>query len=671
MSSIEARGAEERERLQRQTRTGLGVFLLGLLVAAGVTAPAAWLVTGHLMSVPLTRTSFGLKSQRGEVLVQQTVARSRDEYGIYFTVTTPEGAPVRKLDRADVEVSSDELGPASEYELTPAGSDPLDLIVALSTSGSMGTAGRLDSVKSALKGWLRAAAPWRSALVTFGGQSRTEVDLETDVTRFQRALDRLAPHGGTALYDGVVQAAEQAWGKESRLVLLVVADEDDGASRSRPSDAWSRARGAGLPAFCVGVGDTVSRPALEELARKTGGRAFFAADVAALPGLLDSLGDLLASQHRVTVPAMLLRPGAFVTQCVMTALILAMLAAVYIVLRRWLLAPQLVVLGGPKHGMKVRLVSEILVCGSDSGCHLQVPGDVKTTLGRRFALERRGSTVSFHLLDASGATTVNRAVVESRDLVSGDIVRAGLARFLFFRVEPRSGGRPERSAAPAIRPERLTGPFWLVGDDGGPAFKIDGDRARVGREPDNEIVLEDPSVSRRHAEFVRTPEGVVMADLGSRNGTYLAESRVGSEAALHDGARLRFGRIKFTASRTPPGEEPSGFGELGEGEVSLTRDSSLDQTEDPAQESAPKPAAPVAEPVPPPTVPAPEPPSTDGHTPAVSPAVAEAAAAFEAEVAKASFPCPVCGHTNRAHARYCTQCGEKISGAPPAGSGEA
>ena len=41
----------------------------------------------------------------------------------------------------------------------------------------------------------------------------------------------------------------------------------------------------------------------------------------------------------------------------------------------------------------------------------------------------------------------------------------------------------------------------------------------VGRLPENDVVLNDPNVSRRHAEFRRTPDGVVVTDLGSTNGT--------------------------------------------------------------------------------------------------------------------------------------------------------
>ena len=50
---------------------------------------------------------------------------------------------------------------------------------------------------------------------------------------------------------------------------------------------------------------------------------------------------------------------------------------------------------------------------------------------------------------------------------------------------------------------------------------------RIGRQENLEIVLDDPSVSRRHAEAVATEEGWVIRDLGSLNGTFINEVRIG------------------------------------------------------------------------------------------------------------------------------------------------
>ena|SRR5687768_9507571 len=63
----------------------------------------------------------------------------------------------------------------------------------------------------------------------------------------------------------------------------------------------------------------------------------------------------------------------------------------------------------------------------------------------------------------------------------------------------------------------------------------------VGRSTECEVHLNDPAVSRRHAEMTVTPGRVMLRDLGSRFGTYVDEDRV-VEAWLNVGMRLRFGQ---------------------------------------------------------------------------------------------------------------------------------
>ena len=56
-----------------------------------------------------------------------------------------------------------------------------------------------------------------------------------------------------------------------------------------------------------------------------------------------------------------------------------------------------------------------------------------------------------------------------------------------------------------------------------------------------DIVVDDNGVSRRHIRFEVTPEGTILTDLGSTNGTFVEEQRV-SEVTLVDGNAIRIGR---------------------------------------------------------------------------------------------------------------------------------
>ena len=110
-----------------------------------------------------------------------------------------------------------------------------------------------------------------------------------------------------------------------------------------------------------------------------------------------------------------------------------------------------------------------------------------------------------------------------------------------------------------------TGQFLLAGEmregpaGGGAVGSIvlsDGERLVVGTEPltigrlpECDVVLSDPSVSRRHAEIRRRDGAIVVVDLDSTNGTKVNGSGV-RERQLADGDEIRVGSatLRFEAS---------------------------------------------------------------------------------------------------------------------------
>jgi ABC transport system ATP-binding/permease protein len=73
-----------------------------------------------------------------------------------------------------------------------------------------------------------------------------------------------------------------------------------------------------------------------------------------------------------------------------------------------------------------------------------------------------------------------------------------------------------------------------------------GETVRIGRDPDNDLTLERPTVSRFHVEIARNGEQVMLRDLGSRNGTRVAGKPV-KRAVLEPGDEIGIGpyRILF------------------------------------------------------------------------------------------------------------------------------
>ncbi|MEX2627666.1 MAG: FHA domain-containing protein [Ilumatobacteraceae bacterium] len=83
-----------------------------------------------------------------------------------------------------------------------------------------------------------------------------------------------------------------------------------------------------------------------------------------------------------------------------------------------------------------------------------------------------------------------------------------------------------------------------AGAQAGARFALDGDLTTLGRHPDSEISLDDITVSRRHAEIVRSPEGYVAVDAGSLNGTYVNQERV-ERSPLQHGDELQIGKFRL------------------------------------------------------------------------------------------------------------------------------
>ena len=88
------------------------------------------------------------------------------------------------------------------------------------------------------------------------------------------------------------------------------------------------------------------------------------------------------------------------------------------------------------------------------------------------------------------------------------------------------------------------------GPSAGSRFLLDTDVVTAGRHPDSEIFLDDVTVSRRHAEFRRGPDGFRVCDVGSLNGTYVNRDRI-DEVVLQGGDEVQIGkfRLVFFASQ--------------------------------------------------------------------------------------------------------------------------
>lgn len=105
-----------------------------------------------------------------------------------------------------------------------------------------------------------------------------------------------------------------------------------------------------------------------------------------------------------------------------------------------------------------------------------------------------------------------------------------VARLVRGRVAPASGAAPSPTH-PIID---VAGQKWLLTED----------VTVIGRSSQADITVDDSGVSRKHIEFRITPDGVILSDLGSTNGTFVEGHRV-QAATLLDGNQITIGHTRI------------------------------------------------------------------------------------------------------------------------------
>jgi hypothetical protein len=135
-----------------------------------------------------------------------------------------------------------------------------------------------------------------------------------------------------------------------------------------------------------------------------------------------------------------------------------------------------------------------------------------------------------------------------------------------FRTEEAVGGQGTSaiSAEEARRHGLAREVVELVTDDRN--YPLDGPGPwTIGRSQENDIVIPDPNVSRRHARLSRADNGYIVEDLGSTNGTLLDGAPIDRER-IESGDELTFGQstarfVRRIDSPVEGGRKPSGRGE--------------------------------------------------------------------------------------------------------------
>lgn len=202
------------------------------------------------------------------------------------------------------------------------------------------------------------------------------------------------------------------------------------------------------------------------------------------------------------------------------------------------------------------------IIGRDGSADFQIP---LSTISRQHA--RISETDGVYVLEDLGSThgtVLNGKRLEKGEkklLRNGDIIELTRARITatiedekVASIDPNEG--TQAIAAKAVQgilgrlgEARSEGPFFrmLVGPDEGARFGLGGAQTEwtMGRSKDCEILLDDPNVSRRHAQVKKDWSGYVIADLGSKNGVLVNDKLIQKPRRLKDKDEITIGPVKL------------------------------------------------------------------------------------------------------------------------------
>jgi pSer/pThr/pTyr-binding forkhead associated (FHA) protein len=237
---------------------------------------------------------------------------------------------------------------------------------------------------------------------------------------------------------------------------------------------------------------------------------------------------------------------------------------------------RLIHLDGPYLHREVPLTRQAVSLGRERDNDILLDADLASRYHAELRWERGRGYLKDH--GSMNGTSVNgQNVWGVVPLHDGDVLEIGGRRFRYQEMHPEAntaGAFQADAAAPSAANLAETAPLptatppappqskasgWLL-VQGGPSaaerYELSQAAFTIGRDPACDLVIQDSSISRRHAQIIRQEDGFFYAqDLGSQNGTAVNGQRLTAPHRLSEGATLTLGTIPLRFVSNPPAEE--------------------------------------------------------------------------------------------------------------------
>jgi VWFA-related protein len=260
-----------------------------------------------------------------------TLHRSVDEVAVFFAATD-HGKAINDLTQSEVVIRDNRQPPASILGFRGEAQLPLRMGVVIDTSDSITT--RFAFEQKAAIDFMQKVLTGKDDLAFVVGVSGSVLlvqDETADKDLLSAGIGKLAPGGGTALWDAVSYAADKlANVSETQPVariLVVISDGNDNSSSASLKEAIQQAERGEVIVYTVSTRDNrdVTTPlvadvsmvgdrALKAVAERTGGTAFLPGSLGYLDRSLRDLQQVIRSRYMVSYrPALFKRDGQYRT----------------------------------------------------------------------------------------------------------------------------------------------------------------------------------------------------------------------------------------------------------------------------------------------------------------------------------------------------------------------
>jgi hypothetical protein len=347
------------------------------------------------------------------------------------------------------------------------------------------------------------------AVFAFDDQSRLVLPRSRDGEEIRRAIQGLHSGGRyTALYDALYDASRYLRdGPGARKAIVLMTDGKDENSALNLEDGLRIAEQGGFPVFSVGVGRVEER-VLRRIAKITGGSYFRAEGV--------SGGELASAILEAPAPAVA-SPAASAPEA----------------------APQPETRANPPEPVRARAAAPARPWARWwPWAALAV---VLLATGAGIATRRRRAPSEAELRTGPSAPAVDDTLKphEPQGTEMPPMSTSSSGEIESPTLVMRAPEDEEAGHTLVLRAWSILA--VVEGPAAGQAFELSHDAGTsIGRGLNNDVVLDDPAVSSQHCRIRPEPEGFVLHDLGSTNGTFVNDRRV-TRHVLAEGDQIRIG----------------------------------------------------------------------------------------------------------------------------------